>query len=77
MHRPFRECIVIHSLHKNNCAFDHWNAIKMTFLACRQLKFFLRQVLEDTLLEFDEHPVLIVLKKRNLKSSILSLAKLN
>ena len=38
-HRPFRKCIVILSLDKKNCAFYHWNAIKMTFLACRQLKF--------------------------------------
>ena len=41
MHRPFRKCIhvVIHSLDKKNCAFHHWNAIKMTFLSCRQPKF--------------------------------------
>ena len=39
MHRPFRKCIVIHSLDKKKCAFDHCNAIKMTFLACRQLEF--------------------------------------
>ena len=39
MHIPFRKCIVIHSLDKKNCGFEHWNAIKMTFLACRQLNF--------------------------------------
>ena len=35
MHRPFRKCIVIHSLDKKKCAFDHCNALKMSFLACR------------------------------------------
>ena len=25
MQRPFRKCIVFHSLDKKNCAFDHWN----------------------------------------------------
>ena len=39
MHRPFRKCIVIHILDKKKFAFDHCNAIKMTFLACRQLEF--------------------------------------
>ena len=39
MHRPFRKCIVIHSLDKKKCAFDHCNALKMSFLACRQLEF--------------------------------------
>ena len=39
MHRPFRKCIFILSLDKKNCAFDHGNAIKMSFLPCRQLKF--------------------------------------
>ena len=85
MHRPFRKCIVIHSLDKKNCVFDHWNAIKIIFLACRQLKFCLRQVtvhewvqfLEDKLFQFDEHIVVIVLEKRIPKSSLLSLDKLN
>ena len=31
--------IVIHSLDKKNFAFDYRNAIKMSFLACRQVKF--------------------------------------
>ena len=70
MHKPFKKCIVIHSLYKKNCAFDHWNAIKMTFAS---LNFCLRQVtvhewlqfLEDKLFEFDEHIVVIVLKKEN------------
>ena len=39
LHRPSRKCIVIHSLDNTNCAFDRRNAIKMTFLACCQLKF--------------------------------------
>ena len=39
MHRPFRKCIVIHSLDKKKCAFSHCNALKMSFLACRQLEF--------------------------------------
>ena len=39
MHGPFRKCIVIHSLDKKKWAFDHCNALKMTFLACRQLEF--------------------------------------
>ena len=36
---PGWKCIVIHNLDKKKCAFDHWNAIKITFLACRQVKF--------------------------------------
>ena len=37
--RPYRTCIVIHILDKENCAFYHWNAMKMAFLECRQVKF--------------------------------------
>ena len=28
MHRPFRKCIVLHSLDTKNYAFQHWNAMK-------------------------------------------------
>ena len=78
MHRPFRKCIVIHSLDKKICAFDHCNAKKMTFLVC------LRQVtvhewvqfMEDKLFEFDKHIVVIVIKKIIAQSSILFFAKI-
>ena len=85
MHRPLRKCIVIHSLDKKKSAFDHCNALKMTFWHVASLNFCLRQdtahewvqFLEDKLFEFDEHIVVIVFIKIIPKSSILSLVKLN
>ena len=82
---PFRKCIVIHSLDKKKCAFDHCNALKWHFWHVASLNFCLRQgtahervqFLEDKLFEFDEHIVVIVFIKIIPKSSILSLAKLN
>ena len=60
------------SLDKKMCAFDHWNAIKSHFWHVASLNFCLRQVtvhewvqfLEDKLFKFDEHIVVIVLKKK-------------
>ena len=56
---------------------DSWHVASLIFCLRQVTVHEWVQFLEDKLFEFDEHIVVIVLKKRIPKSSILSLAKLN